>query len=561
MLANLKIENIAIIESASIDFTSGLNVMSGETGAGKSIILDSLNTILGERTSKDLVRSGAKSAKVSAMFYDVPKKVIKKLEEFDIEPEDDNSLLIQRSINLEGKNTCRINGFPITVTMLKSIGKELVNIHGQHDSQTLLNSDNHFEFIDALAENNIIIEKYKIAFNKMISFKKELKAMNINEEEKAKRIDFLQFQINELELADIKIGEKDGLLAKKEVYQNSEKIVSHLHNAYELLNGTTDENGANSMISFAADNLEKASSYLSDLQEISEKVREISYNIEEFTSDIRNTLMSIEYEPSEIEETEERLDMLYKLSLKFGDSEEEMVSYLNKAKDELNEIMFSDERIEKLKLELKSAEEQAAELAEQLSQVRRKTAIKFEKQVKEELAFLDMPSIEFIVNQVPVELNENGADNIEFLISTNIGEQPKPLSKIASGGELSRIMLAIKNVLSEKDEIGTLIFDEIDTGVSGRAAQKIALKLSQVSKGRQVICVTHSAQIAAYADNHLLIEKETVKNKTYTKVKSLDIEGRKMELARIIGGISITQLQLDNAEEMLKSSNIIQGEI
>jgi DNA repair protein RecN (Recombination protein N) len=297
------------------------------------------------------------------------------------------------------------------------------------------------------------------------------------------------------------------------------------------------------------------------LQEISEKVREISYNIEEFTSDIRNTLMSIEYEPSEIEETEERLDMLYKLSLKFGDSEEEMVSYLNKAKDELNEIMFSDERIEKLKLELKSAEEQAAELAEQLSQVRRKTAIKFEKQVKEELAFLDMPSIEFIVNQVPVELNENGADNIEFLISTNIGEQPKPLSKIASGGELSRIMLAIKNVLSEKDEIGTLIFDEIDTGVSGRAAQKIALKLSQVSKGRQVICVTHSAQIAAYADNHLLIEKETVKNKTYTKVKSLDIEGRKMELARIIGGISITQLQLDNAEEMLKSSNIIQGEI
>lgn len=561
MLANLKIENIAIIESASIDFTSGLNVMSGETGAGKSIILDSLNAILGERTSKDLVRNGAKSAKVSAMFYDVPKKVVEKLVEFDIEPEEDNSLLIQRSINLEGKNTCRINGFPITVTMLKSIGKELVNIHGQHDSQTLLNSDNHFEFIDALAENDNLIADYKTAFNKMAKLKKELKAMNINEEEKAKRIDFLQFQINELELADIKIGEKDGLLAKKEVYQNSEKIVSHLHNAYELLNGATDENGANSMISFAADNLEKASSYLADLQEISEKVREISYNIEEFTSDIRSTLMNIEYEPSEIEQTEERLDVLYKLSLKFGDSEEEMISYLNKAKDELNEIMFSDERIEKLKLELKSAEEQAAELAERLSQVRRKTAIKFEKQVKEELAFLDMPSIEFVVNQEPIELNENGADGIEFLISTNIGEQPKPLSKIASGGELSRIMLAIKNVLSEKDEIGTLIFDEIDTGVSGRAAQKIALKLSQVSKGRQVICVTHSAQIAAYADNHLLIEKETVKNKTYTRVKSLDIEGRKMELARIIGGISITQLQLDNAEEMLKSSNIIQGEI
>lgn len=561
MLANLKIENIAIIESASIDFIGGLNVMSGETGAGKSIILDSLNTILGERTSKDLVRNGAKSAKVSAMFYDVSEKVTKKLEELDIEPEDDNSLLIQRSINLEGKNTCRINGFPITVTMLKSVGKELVNIHGQHDSQTLLNSDNHFEFIDALAENNRMIEEYKTAFNKMIKLKKELKAMNINEEEKAKRIDFLQFQINEIELADVKIGEKQELLSKKEIYQNSEKIVSYLHNAYELLNGTQDENGANSMISYAADNLEKASSYLSDLQDISEKVREISYNIEEFTSDIRNTLMGIEYEPSEIEETEERLDLLYKLSLKFGNTEEEIILYLNKAKDELNDIIFSDERIEKLKLELKSAEEQAAELAERLSQVRRKTANKFEKQVKDELAFLDMPSIEFIVSQKSVELNENGADDIEFLISTNIGEQPKPLSKIASGGELSRIMLAIKNVLSEKDEIGTLVFDEIDTGVSGRAAQKIALKLSQVSKGRQVICVTHSAQIAAYADNHLLIEKETIKDKTYTKVKSLDIEGRKMEIARIIGGISITQLQLDNAEEMLKSSNIIQGEI
>ncbi len=560
MLANLKIENIAIIENASIDFIGGLNVMSGETGAGKSIILDSLNAVLGERTSKDLVRTGAKSAKVSAMFFDVSKTVQRKLEELEIETEEDHSLLIQRSINVDGKNNCRVNGCPVTVTMLKSIGNELVNIHGQHDSQALLNSDNHYAFIDALADNAILVDEYQSAFNKVKSLKKELKSLNANEEEKSKRIDFLQFQINELELADIKIGEKDELLAKKEVYQNCEKIMSYLNTSYNILNGVQDENGANSMISFAADNLEKATSYLSDLQDVSEKVRDISYNLEEYTSTIREVLMEVEYEPSEIEQTEERLDIIYKLSIKYGDSEEEMISYLNKAKAELQEIIFSDERIEKLKLELKSAEEQAAELAERLSQFRRKTADDFEKQVKYELSFLDMPSIEFIVKQDRVELNENGADNIEFLISTNIGERPKPLSKIASGGELSRIMLAIKNVLSEKDEIGTLIFDEIDTGVSGRAAQKIALKLSQVSKGRQVICVTHSAQIAAYADNHLLIEKETADNKTYTKVKSLDIDGRKMELARIIGGLSITKLQLDNAEEMLKESNIIQGE-
>lgn len=557
LLANLKIENIAIIESASIDFIGGLNVMSGETGAGKSIILDSLNAVLGERTSKELVRTGEKSAKVSAMFFDVSKSVQQKLEELEIETEEDNSLLIQRSINTDGKNMCRLNGCPVTVTMLKSVGKELINIHGQHDSQSLLNADRHCDYIDALADNKNLICEYKSTYNKLQQLKKQINTLHTNEEEKLRRVDLLQFQIGELELADIKVGEKDELLAKKEVYQNSEKIMTYLHTSYDILNGAQDENGANSMISSAADNLEKAASFVPKWQDISTKIRDISYTLEEYASDIREMLMEFEYDQSDIEGTEERLDTLYKLSLKYGSTEDGMLEYLNKAKDELHEIIFSDERIEKLRLELKNVEAQAAELAERLSQSRRKTADYFEKQVKQELSFLDMPSIEFIVKQIRVGLNDNGADDIEFLISANVGELPKPLSKIASGGELSRIMLAIKNVLSEKDEIGTLIFDEIDTGVSGRAAQKIALKLSQVSKGRQVICVTHSAQIAAYADNHLLIKKEVTNNKTYTKVKSLDIDGRKMELARIIGGLSITQLQLDNAEEMLKSSNII----
>lgn len=561
MLANLKIENIAIIESASIDFIGGLNVMSGETGAGKSIILDSLNAVLGERTSKELVRTGEQSAKVSAMFFDVSKAVQQKLKELEVEIEEDNSLLIHRSINTDGKNMCRINGCPVTATMLKSVGRELINIHGQHDSQSLLNSDRHYAFIDALSDNSDLLFEYKSVYNKLQQIRKQINILHTNEEEKAKRVDFLQFQISELELADIKVGEKDELLSKKEVYQNSEKIMSYLHSAYDILNGIQNENGVNSMMSFTADNLERAAPFLPDLQDVSTKIRDISYVLEEYTSDIREMLIEIEYDASDIQETEERLDTLYKLSVKYGSSEEEILEYLNKAKDELQEIIFSDQRIEELRLELKNVESKTVELADRLSKSRRKAGDIFEKQVKEELSFLDMPSIEFVVKQEHVELNDNGADAIEFLISANIGEPPKPLSKIASGGELSRIMLAIKNVLSEKDEIGTLVFDEIDTGVSGRAAQKIALKLLQVSKGRQVICVTHSAQIAAYAANHLLIEKEVANNKTYTKVKSLDIDGRKMELARIIGGLSITQLQLDNAEEMLRSSNIIQEDI
>ncbi|MEG1820349.1 MAG: DNA repair protein RecN [Oscillospiraceae bacterium] len=558
MLANLKIENIAIIESASIDFINGLNVMSGETGAGKSIILDSLGAVLGERTSKELVRTGEMNAKVSALFVDVSQNVQQVLTELDIETEEDNSLLIQRSINLDGKNICKVNGNPVTVSMLKLIGKQLINIHGQHDSQDLLNSERHFTFVDALSDNASQLLEYREAFGKMKELSSRLNSLFTNEEEKARRIDILKFQINELQQADIKVGEKEELLSQKEVYQNSEKILTCLHTAYDILNGSQDTNGATSMVSYVADNLEKVSSYVPKLSEISSAIKDISYNLEEYTTDIREMFFSFEYNQSDIEQIEERLDVLYKLSIKYGSSEEEMLSYLNNSLEELENIIFSEERIEKLKLELKNAQAQAAELAERLSQSRRSAADFFETQVKKELSFLDMPSIEFVVKQERTELNENGIDDIELLISANIGEPAKPLAKIASGGELSRIMLAIKNVLSEKDNIETLIFDEIDTGVSGRAAQKIALKLSQVSKGRQVICVTHSAQIAAYAENHLLIEKEVENNKTYTKVKSLDIDGRKLELARIIGGLKITQLQLDNAEEMLKSSNIIQ---
>ncbi|MEG1436070.1 MAG: AAA family ATPase, partial [Oscillospiraceae bacterium] len=393
MLANLKIENIAIIESASIDFINGLNVMSGETGAGKSIILDSLGAVLGERTSKELVRTGEMNAKVSTLFVDVSQNVQQVLTELDIETEEDNSLLIQRSINLDGKNICKVNGNPVTVSMLKLIGKQLINIHGQHDSQDLLNSERHFTFVDALSDNASQLLEYREAFGKMKELSSRLNSLYTNEEEKARRIDILKFQINELQQADIKVGEKEELLSQKEVYQNSEKILTCLHTAYDILNGSQDTNGATSMVSYVADNLEKVSSYVPKLSEISSAIKDISYNLEEYTTDIREMFFSFEYNQSDIEQIEERLDVLYKLSIKYGSSEEEMLSYLNNSLEELENIIFSEERIEKLKLELKNAQAQAAELAERLSQSRRSAADFFETQVKKELSFLDMPSI------------------------------------------------------------------------------------------------------------------------------------------------------------------------
>lgn len=561
MLENLKIENVAIIEKASIDFEEGLNVMSGETGAGKSIILDSLGAVLGQRTSKDSVRTGEKKAKVTALFTNVNKNVINKLEELDVDIEEDNCVLIQRQINLEGKNVCKINGCPVTVSMLKELGHELINIHGQNDNQNLLNPEKHIDFIDSLGNYSDLHKQYQDSYFKLQDIKKSLSKLNTSEEEKLKKIDILNYQINELEMADIRIGEREDLIQKKDTYQNSEKIIKNLNISLEILNGNMDTDGANALISNVADSLENISSYIEGLENISSNIRDISYNLEEYSNDIRSYLNDFDYNPNEIDNIEERLDTLYKLSLKYGSTEEEMLEYLKNAQEQLNEIMFSDEKIQKLKLKLKSAQADAAELAERLSQSRRKVADDFEKHVESELAFLDMPSIKFVVNQEKIDLTENGCDRIEFLISANVGESVKPLAKIASGGELSRIMLAIKNVMSEKDEIGTLVFDEIDTGVSGSASQKIAIKLSQVSKGRQVICVTHGVQIASYADNHLLIKKEVKDNKTFTQVKSLSMDERVKEIARIVGGLNVSELQLKNAEEMLRSSNILQGDL
>ncbi len=555
MLLSLKIENIAIIENADIEFDAGLNVLTGETGAGKSIIIDSINAVLGERTSRELIRTGAQAAKVSAMYSDAGLRVNAKLVEFDIEPQADGSLLLQRSISLDGRNVCRINGSPATVSMLKSIGGELINIHGQHDNQALLSPEGHYIFIDAIAENGELFYQYKNAYALLRSLEKELKNITIDEAEKSRRLDLLNYQISELEAAGLRVGEQNELNTRKNLYQNAEKVISRLREAYEALNGSEDLSGAKQQLEFSAGCLDSAASYYSELEKAAEFIRSMSYDIEDYVELIRGTLDMLDYNPKELELIEERLDTIYRLSRKYGATEEDMLIYLENAVSEREKINLSDERSAELKKEIRAAETNMEQLASALSESRRKAGSLFAKSVKAELDFLDMPGVVFVVDRQQADYTATGADRIEFLISANAGEAPKPIAKIASGGELSRIMLAIKNVLSAKDDVNTLIFDEVDAGVSGRAAQKVAMKLRQVSKGRQVICVTHLAQIAAQADSHLLISKSVHNGKTYTQVDKLNQDGRKNELARIIGGLKVTELQLQSAEEMLKEAN------
>lgn len=559
MLLSLKIENIAIIESAEIEFNGGLNVLTGETGAGKSIIIDSINAILGERTSRELIRREAEQARVTAVFADINPTVKAQLLEYDIENQEDNTLLLQRSISLDGRNTCRINGTPATVTMLKKIGSCLINIHGQHDNQALLSPEGHYVFIDNVAENDALLNTYKTAYSRLRAFEKELAANNLDETEKARRLDLLNYQIDELEAVGLCVGEQEELTARRNLYQNAGNIISRLREAYDILNGTEDSSGARQQLELSAVCLDTAAVYYAGLEKVAQTIRGMSFDIDEYILQIRDAVETLDYNPQELEQIEERLDVLYRLSRKYGNTEEEMIVFLEAAMEEKDKIMLSDDRRRELLGHISAAKKQVESLASQLSESRRAAGTHFAKSIKAELDYLDMPAVTFVVEQSTVCYGISGADKIEFLISANTGELPKPLAKIASGGELSRIMLAIKNVLAAKYDVGTLIFDEIDAGVSGRAAQKVAMKLRQVSKGRQVVCVTHLAQIAAQADNHLRISKSVHDGKTYTRVEKLNMEGRKNELARIIGGLSVTQLQLDSAQEMLVQANNFKG--
>ena len=553
MLSNLKISNIAIIKEAVVDFNNGLNVLTGETGAGKSIIIDAINAILGERTSRELIRTGCDSAEVSAFFDDVNDNVISFINELGISCED-KSLAVSRKIMIDGKNICKVNGVSVTVSMLKKIGQLLINVHGQLDNHNLLNEELHYTYIDSFAENSNLKDEYLTKYNDYCSCKKIFDSLIVNESEKARKIDLLTYQINEIFDADIRIGEWQELENRKKILQNAEQLSNYVNTTIEILDGSDNFNGVGEMLNTASNSLIKASSFHNELNEIANSVTDMAYNISDYISDLKDFIYNFDVNPSELDEIEDRLNILFKLSKKYGSTEEEILEYLENAQQELDTITFSDkkkEELEKALIEKHKALEKASGL---LSENRKKYGERFINEVKNELSFLDMSSIEFKIIQNKKSYDETGADEIYFLISANAGEEPKPLSRIASGGELSRIMLAIKNVLAAKDNIQTLIFDEVDTGVSGRAAQKIGIKLKEVSKNRQVLCVTHLAQIACFADNHFLISKSESENKTYTKVELLDNNGRIHELARIIGGIESSQLSLNTAAEMIENA-------
>lgn len=550
MLAQLFIRNIAVIEKASIDLEKGFTVLTGETGAGKSIIIDAIHAVLGERTSKELVRTGTDSASVSALFTGLDEDTLSLLDQLSLPREEDGSLLIQRDIRLEGRSTCKINGAPATVSMLKQLGPRLVTIHGQHESYELLSPEVHMEYLDSFAGLESLLAEYQAAYRTLRETQRKLEALQTDEGEKARLSDLLHYQIDEIEAANVRVGEREELEAQRELIRNSEKIASALELLRGLLSGDEESEGLLAGISQAAAQAGRVAAYLPELAEASQKLQEAGYLLEDVDAILHGT--AVDFDPALQESIEERLDLLYKLGLKYGGSEEKILEYLEDCRIRLHQIEFSNEERERLEAQYETQKTAAIALAKELSEQRKTASKQFISQVKGELAFLNMPGIAFETEIQRVPLYHMGCDKLQFLVSANKGEPPKPMSKIASGGELSRIMLAIKTVLSGKDKVDTLIFDEVDTGISGAAANKVGQKLKQVSQNRQVLCITHLAQIAALADHHFLISKHVEGERTYTQVQGLDFESRKREVARIIGGDQVTDLQLEMAGEMLK---------
>lgn len=558
MLKELFIKNIAVIKQTDICFSEGLNVFTGETGAGKSIIIDSINAVLGQRVSRDLVRTGETRAQITAVFSGLSTTTLELLDQMGYEA-DEGELMISREISVDGKGTCRLCGRPIGVTMLREIGNTLINIHGQHDSQYLLNKEKHIDFLDSFAQLDTLYDRYRDCFSQLIAMRRELNSLNVDEAEKARQIDLLEYQINEIEQAELVPGEEEELVDRRNMIRNAEKICLSLDEAHEQIAGGEERTGALELIQNAAAELEEAARYVETLIPISSKLTEMGYELEDSLMGINDARLGMEYDPGELEEIEARLDLIYRLKRKYGGDIEEILQNLSLYKKQLEKITLSDEKKESLNQSYKEMLLQAKNLADQLSKERKAAARRFEKQVEGELSFLDMPSVKFTISILPCKLGAKGLDDVEFMISTNPGEPPKPIAKIASGGELSRIMLSIKNVISDKDDVPTLIFDEVDTGVSGSAAEKIGRKLRQVSKGRQVICVTHLAQIAALCDHHLLIQKQVKDDHTFTQVTELDHPGRVREIARIMSGVDVSELSLQNAEEMLRRAKSDEG--
>ena len=548
MLSLLHIENIAVIECADISFDQGFNVPTGETGAGKSIVIDAISAILGERAYRDMIRTGTNKASVRGIFTGVPD-----LPWFaDNGVEYDSETVIQREIYLDGKNVCRVNGSLVSVAILRKLGTQLINIHGQHDSATLFDEDNHLMFLDAFGDNEQLRAIYSERYEAVAKLRREIDKMTMDEGEKLRRMETLRYQIAEIEKADLEIGEDEALEERRKILQNAEKLSNGMDTAVECLYGGDESDGAAGLLAQAEYALARLAKFSDSFAAMHERVADLMYQVQDAAEEVRDARDDLSYSADELERIESRLDVIHKLRRKYGVTCEDILNYLDKAKKELDDIEFADDHLEHLKKKLKKAEKEAWDAARALRKNRQETSVTMADRILTELAQLDMPRVQFACQFAETDLTANGADTVAFYMSANAGEALKPMSKVASGGELARIMLAMKNVLAEKDQVNTLIFDEVDTGVSGRAAQKVAEKLRSVAAHKQVLCVTHLPQLAALANTHLLIAKSERDGRTYTSVTPLDVEGRKKELARIIGGPNITETTLKSAEEMLR---------
>ena len=550
MLELLHIENIAIIERADIEFGRGFNALTGETGAGKSIVIDALGAVLGQRTSRELIRTGAEKAFVSAAFGDVPAE-LPGLAENGLAPEEDGTLLLQRELYGDGKNVCRVSGRPVTVAQLRRIGASLLNIHGQHDGQQLLDEEQHLVYLDRFGRVEAELDAYRTRYDAWRTTRREMDALKMDEAEKVRRVDMLRHQIGELERADLQEGEEEALLARRNILRNGEKFISAISEADACLNGGDEGLGAVSAIKEAEDALRSLRSLDDAFITLSDRLEALRCEAYDLAETIRDKKDEFDFSPQELDAVESRCDQLYRLKKKYGSSVEEMLSYLERSREELDRIECADDRLTQLEQKLKAQEKAARDAAETLSEKRRAAAKELEARISRELSELDMPKLRFSIDFQGKELAEDGTDTVAFLMSANVGEALRPIQKIASGGELSRIMLALKNVLAEQDSVMTMVFDEVDTGVSGRAAQRVAEKLAKLSRARQVLCVTHLPQLTAMADVHFGVEKGEENGRTLTRVRLLDRASRRAEIARMSGGDHPSKTMLSGAEELL----------
>ena len=550
MLSSLQIENVAVIQKAEVHFEPGLNVLTGETGAGKSILIDSINAILGNRTSKDLVRTGASKAVIRAAFEQVPSAVLDKLEQSGYERSE--ALLLSREITAEGKSSCRINGMPATAAVLRDLCGGLININGQHDSVGLLNPAHHLGILDDYAQNRTVFQEYYTLYRKLVQVKRELDALITDETEKQRKIDLLQYQVQEIEDAGLTAGEEQTLENRRKVLSNASAIRDRLAQSYALLSGSDDAAGAVDLLGETSNAVDAAAQLDPALTAAAGQLLDLYYNAKDVAADLIGRLDAYDTNDAELDEVEQRLDLLYRLKRKYGNTVEDVIAFGQKAREELDSIQHSQQRYDALQAEKLRLYAKAREKAEVLTQTRLKAFEELNTRISGTLDFLNMPGVRMTLRHTRGPLASHGQDSVEFYISTNPGEAPKPLAKIASGGELSRITLAIKNAMADKDAVPTVIYDEIDSGVSGKAAGRIGEVLRQSAQGHQILCITHTAQIAALADSHLLIQKNVSNERTYTEIHPLDENGRVEALARLISGDHVTELSRANAREMLQ---------